>query len=315
MPVSQRCVVFFRAQENLTEEQQRQLVSRLGEMSGKPADSTFFINPIQREATDGTAVADPEITRINSRGRPDVAATQPNPRRFDEALWHADGQFETCPPSFTSLRLSEVPRNGGDTLWASGYELYDRFSKPYQSFLEGLTATFIGDGYTWSAGQSGGKMTINEGPRGSPLNVGKDLKVVHPVVRTHPVSGWKSIFPVGPRNPWEFGSPKYINELHPNESDELLNRFYDTILQNHDLTVRFKWRENDMGKDNGSSLKKFLLTRLNLAIWDNRCTFHSATFDYDGNGERVGARIAGAGEVPYLDPNSKSRTEALAKNV
>lgn len=231
----------------MTEDQQRQLVTRLGELSGKPTDSTFFINPIQRT---GVTVTDPEVTRINSRGRPDVAATQPNPRRFDEALWHADGQFETCPPSFTSLRLTEVPKNGGDTLWASGYEIYDRFSKRYQEFLNGMTATFIGDGYTWSAGQSEGKMQINEGPRGSPLNVGKDLKVVHPVVRTHPVSGWKCVFPVGPRKPWEFGSPKYINELNPIESDELLQRFYDTILQNHDLTVRFKWRPHDMGKIN-----------------------------------------------------------------
>lgn len=52
-----------------------------------------------------------------------------------------------------------------------------------------------------------------------------------------------------------------------------------------------------------------------LAIWDNRCAFHSATFDYEGNGERAGTRIAGAGEVPYLDPNSKSRTEALAEGT
>lgn len=287
----------------------------MGELSGKPADSTFFINPIQRASAENGGVPDPEITRIDSRGRPDFAATQPNPRRFDEALWHADGQFETCPPSFTSLRLSEVPHNGGDTLWASGYELYDRFSKPYRKFLEGLTATFIGDGYLWSAEQSGGKMKIHEGPRGSPLNVGTDLKVIHPVVRTHPVSGWKSLFPVGPRNPWEFGSPKFINELHPNESDELLKRFSDTILQNHDLTVRFKWRAHDMGEFWNLFSLEWLLTRICLAIWDNRCAFHSATFDYEGNGERAGVRVAGAGEVPYFDPNSKSRTESLAQKV
>jgi hypothetical protein len=31
-------------------------------------------------------------------------------------------------------------------------------------------------------------------------------------------------------------------------------------------------------------------------------------------GERFGNRAVGIGEVPYLDPNSQSRTEALAKN-
>lgn len=52
---------------------------------------------------------------------------------------------------------------------------------------------------------------------------------------------------------------------------------------------------------------------INLAIWDNRSAFHSATFDYEGLGERFGNRAVGIGEVPYLDPNSQSRTEALAK--
>jgi hypothetical protein len=36
------------------------------------------------------------------------------------------------------------------------------------------------------------------------------------------------------------------------------------------------------------------------------------TFDYDGLGERAGHRGVGIGEKPYLDPNSKSKSEALA---
>lgn len=239
--------MFFRAQSNLSEELQKQLVNRLGELSGKPSSSSFFVNPIRRMNVDESTVPDPTITRISSVGRGEVAALQPNPRRFDEALWHADGQFERFPPSFTSLRLSEVPRKGGDTLWASGYELYDRFSKPYQKFLEGLTATFVGDGYIVSAERSNGKMKIIDTERGNPNNIGKDLTAVHPVVRTHPVSGWKCIFPVGPRSPLDFGAPKYINELNTNESDDLMQKFYDMILHNHDLTVRFRWGENDMG--------------------------------------------------------------------
>lgn len=49
------------------------------------------------------------------------------------------------------------------------------------------------------------------------------------------------------------------------------------------------------------------------AIWDNRCTFHTATHDYDGLGERAGHRAVGIAEVPYLDPHSESRSEALLK--
>jgi hypothetical protein len=40
--------------------------------------------------------------------------------------------------------------------------------------------------------------------------------------------------------------------------------------------------------------------------------FHSATFDYDGLGERFGNRVVGIGEKPYLDPNSASKAEAFA---
>lgn len=166
-----------------------------------------------------------------------------NKRRYDSATWHSDIQFETCPADYTSLRLTLLPADGGgDTLWASGYELYDRFSKPYQKFLEGLTATFMGDGFLRAVAQDPENVILYDKPRGSPLNVGKDLTAVHPVVRTNPVTGWKSIFALG-------GFPKRINELEETESRELLDKFYRLILDNHDLTVRFRWRnKNDIGK-------------------------------------------------------------------
>lgn len=51
----------------------------------------------------------------------------------------------------------------------------------------------------------------------------------------------------------------------------------------------------------------YLLT--NKAIWDNRCTFHSATYDHEGYGIREGYRACGVGERPYLDPNSTGRRQ------
>ncbi|CAN9149279.1 unnamed protein product [Alternaria alternata] len=187
------------------------------------------------------------------------------------------------------LAITKLPETGGDTLWASGYEIYDRFSKAYQTFFEGLTATFVGDGFIRAAEANPEKVKIYEKERGSPKNVGKSLSAVHPVVRTNPVTGWKSIFALGP-------FPKYINELHEEESAELLKKFRSVITENHDLQVRFKWRNKN-----------------DIAIWDNRSAFHSATFDYDDLGERFGNRAVGIGEVPYFDPNSRSRTEALVE--
>ena len=53
--------------------------------------------------------------------------------------WHSDSLFENCPSDFSFLRMEATPPAGGDTLWASGYELYDRLSRPYQRFFESLT--------------------------------------------------------------------------------------------------------------------------------------------------------------------------------
>lgn len=66
-------------------------------------------------------------------------------------------------------------------------------------------------------------------------------------------------------------------------------------MDNHDLQVRFKWRNvND------------------IAIWDNRSTFHTATNDIEGFGERYGVRTVSVGEKPFFDAESRGRREALA---
>ncbi|KAF3031556.1 hypothetical protein E8E12_000325 [Didymella heteroderae] len=284
--ISERGVVFFRSQHNLTDALQKQLVHRLGQLTNKPSGSTLHIHPILNNTSE-FGVADAEISTISSLQRKKTFNHQKSERstgsrRYDAAQWHSDIQFEPVPADYTSLRLTQLPETGGDTLWASGYEIYDRFSRAYQVFFESLTATFVGDGFIKAAAANPEKIKIWEGQRGSPKNVGRELSAVHPVVRTNPVTGWKSIFALGP-------FPKYINELNDKESSELLAKFLNTVYENHDLQVRFKWRnEND------------------LAIWDNRSAFHTATHDYEGLGERFGNRAVGIGETPYLDPSSRS---------
>lgn len=240
--VSQRGVVFFRAQDNLTDDLQKQLVHRLGQLAGKPADSTLHIHPVLNNTSE-FGVSDAQVSTISSLARKKMFRheNQLNKRRYDSAQWHSDIQFEPAPADYTSLRLTQLPKTGGDTLWASGYELYDRFSPAYQRFFETLTATYSGSGFIAAAKADPENVKIYTEPRGNPLNIGGELSTVHPVVRTNPVTGWKSIYAVGP-------FPKQINELSPTESEELLKKFYNTILENHDIQVRFKWRnQNDIG--------------------------------------------------------------------
>lgn len=172
-----------------------------------------------------------------------------------------------------------------DTLWASGYELYDRLSEPYQKFFDSLTATYSQPEFNKAAKEN--NFELYSKPRGAPENVGDELTAIHPVIRTNPVTGWKSVFGVGHH-------VQHINGLTKEESQRTLDWFLQLITENHDLQVRHRWQNpND------------------LAIWDNRSVYHTATYDYAGLGPRTGQRAVSLGEKPYLDPKSSSRREAL----
>lgn len=244
-PVSRRGVVFFRAQHSLTNDLQKQLILRLGALTGRPPTSGLHIHPILNSERE-LGGNDPEISTISSiQNRQfyrddDNKSEELSTKKQYTAQWHSDIAFEPVPADYTSLRLVQLPKTGGDTLWASGYEIYDRISEPYQKFLEGLTATFQQPGFNKAAERNGFK--IYERPRGAPENVGSELKAVHPVVRTNPVTGWKSVFPVG-------GHVKHVNGVTKEESERLLEWFLEVLQRNHDLQVRFRWQgENDIGE-------------------------------------------------------------------
>ncbi|EJT78376.1 hypothetical protein GGTG_03477 [Gaeumannomyces tritici R3-111a-1] len=287
--ISTRGVVFFRSQTNLTNELQKELVHRLGQLAGKPAESSVHTFPLAPAYVPEGGTADRQISYVNSVGFKYMFDKMPNmdKRRFDAAEWHTDIQFEPVPADYTSLRVIKLPETGGDTLWASGYELYNRLSGPYRDFVDRLTVTCRADCVLMAIRNRGEK--IEDGERGNPLNLGTALTAVHPVVRTNPVTGWRSVFALG-----QFS--KRINEVNPIESEELLKKFYNMIQDNHDLQCRFKWRNPH-----------------DIAIWDNRSVFHRATFDYMDLGERSGNRAVGIGEVPFFDPESKSKAEAEGK--
>jgi alpha-ketoglutarate-dependent taurine dioxygenase len=285
--ISQRGVVFFRKQDDFNNDLQKELVQRLGELTGKPETSKLYIHPI---APAGQEKRDKEINVISS-----VAAEKTFSDKFlhnhtpgvdskkqsGKDQWHSDITFEPVPSDYTLLRMTLLPSTGGDTLWASGYEVYDRISTPYQKFLETLQVTHGPATFTGSK--------IYTDPRGSPENVGDNLSCVHPLIRTNPVTGWKSVYGIG----------HHVNQIHgltKEESQHLKDWFLQLVIENHDLQLRHRWmNENDM------------------AIWDNRSMYHAATPDYEGLGlgDRKGQRAVGLGEKPYLDPNSVSRREAL----
>ncbi|KAK5656953.1 hypothetical protein OQA88_3475 [Cercophora sp. LCS_1] len=280
LAVTSKGVVFLRDQD-VTPTEMKDFMLRLTRLAGCPDSSTLHIHPLTEE---GSELGD-QISVISSEKQKKgggLTHQLSDVSRFASAGWHSDISFEPVPSDYAMLKIHTLPETGGDTLWASGYEVYDRLSEPMRKMLEGLTATHDAKFFLDEARNLGNP--IREGERGSPGNKGSELAAVHPVIRTNPVTGWKSVYV-------NKGFTKRINGVTKDESDVLLPYLFNLVTQNHDAQVRFKWRKND------------------LAIWDNRSTWHCATYDYAA--ARAGDRVCSLGEAPYLDLKSTGRREAL----
>ena len=105
-PVSQRGVVFFRAQDGLDDTLQKELAQRLGELSGKPASSKLHIHPVINAGRDGGG-GDNEISTISSRQAKKFYKNSflvpAEKRQNGKEGWHSDITFESVrSPTLTS---------------------------------------------------------------------------------------------------------------------------------------------------------------------------------------------------------------------
>ena len=168
----------------------------------------------------------------------------------DNAIWHTDVTFLETPALGAVLAAKQLPAYGGDTLWASSSAAFEALSKPLQRLLDGLTAShdFTRSFPLERFGNSPEALErYHEVQRQHP-------PVIHPVVRTHPVTGRKGLFV-------NEGFTTRINELEPAESDALLRLLFAHSIR-PEFSIRWRWQEND------------------VAFWDNRITQHYAVDDY-----------------------------------
>ncbi|KAJ2921624.1 hypothetical protein H1R20_g15471, partial [Candolleomyces eurysporus] len=256
--VAERTVVFFRDQELDIHQQ---------------LDLARYYGPLHKHATTGipkNGLEEVHVVYNDSSRKPDQSAFA----KID--LWHSDVTYEIQPPSVTSLKVITGPEVGGDTLWSSGYALYSSLSPGFQTYLEGL--------YTVHSA-----VAQAEGNRAAGLPVRRqEIETVHPLVRVHPVTGWKSIF-VNP------GFTRRIVGVPKAESDAILTFLFRQISDNPDFQVRFKWQTNS------------------VAIWDNRVATHSATFDF-WPATRHALRATPHGEKPLSVEEYERTTGKTAKD-
>ncbi|WP_426211430.1 taurine dioxygenase [Pseudomonas sp. TWR2-1-1] len=236
-------VIFFKDQ-SITPQQQARFAANFGDL---------HIHPIYPNVPE-----QPEVLVL------DTAVTDVR----DNAVWHTDVTFLPTPAMGAVLSAKQLPAFGGDTLWASGIAAFEGLSKPLQVLLDGLTATHD---FTKSFPLERFGSTPEDFLRWDQTRK-NNPPLSHPVVRTHPVSGRKSLFV-------NEGFTTKINELSEAESEAILKLLFAHSTR-PEYTIRWRWQEND------------------VAFWDNRVTQHYAVDDYRPN-RRVMHRATILGDAPF----------------
>ncbi|MBX9389934.1 TauD/TfdA dioxygenase family protein [Streptomonospora nanhaiensis] len=179
-----------------------------------------------------------------------------------ENVWHTDVTWREAPAMGAILRLVEVPPQGGDTMWADMGAAYDNLPDEVKERIDGAVAEH--DVIPGFARFLGREKLLEWQDRFPPVH--------HPVVRTHPETGRKTLFV-------NVSFTTRILGMAPEESDRLL-RFLFQQAHVPEYQVRFQWRKDS------------------IAFWDNRATQHYAVNDYHPH-RRVAERVAIVGDRPF----------------
>ena len=177
--------------------------------------------------------------------------------------WHTDHSNAVRPPKATVLHAVKLPNAGGDTQYANMAAAYDGLPDS----LRDRIAPLMGIHVYQSSHSARQLMTLSNSDKERVPNA-----VLHPLVRTHPESGAKSIY----LNPIRIEG---ILGLDHKEALPLL----DALLE-HATAERFQYRHAWKPGD--------------LVMWDNRCLLHKANGDYDMGQVRYLYRVMLQGDVP-----------------
>jgi len=193
--------------------------------------------------------------------------------------WHTDSPFLAEPPAISMLYGVEIPPYGGDTLWANAALAYATLTDTMKAMLAPLRVRMSMRGVvaTAQAHQQPddtplGRVAATRGLAEPPADIARKVEgSAHPLVRTHPVTGEKSLYC---DETYALG----IEGLSEAEAAPLLGFLVRHITQPA-FTCRLRWAAGT------------------FAIWDNRLCVHQAFNDYDGFRREL-YRSTIAGEIP-----------------
>ena len=233
--------------QNLTATQLRDGVRNFGKIF--PQHNTRFALP-----------ECPEIHYLSNKDRyPDGT------RYIPGAGYHTDHSNSETPPKATLLLAIKLPASGGDTQYVNMAAAYDALPEVTKERIAGLTAMHV-----YQSKHSDRQLIglTDEAKRNIPA------VVYHPIVRTHPESGRKSIY----INPIRIDG---IDGMEETDALSLLNELLQHAIQEQ-FQYRHKWMLGD------------------LVMWDNRCLLHKANGDYDHETQsRYLYRVMLQGDRPF----------------
>jgi len=193
--------------------------------------------------------------------------------------WHTDSPFLATPPAISMLYGVDIPPFGGDTIWANAALAYAALSDGMKRMLAPLKVHMsmqrVLDTARAVASRDDsplGRLAATRSTDTLPDEIARKVQgTSHPLVRTHPVTGEKSLYC---DETYSVG----IEGFTEAEADPLL-KFLVAHITQPAFTCRLRWEPRT------------------FALWDNRICVHQAFNDYDGF-RREHYRTTVAGEVP-----------------
>ncbi|MGA7862453.1 MAG: TauD/TfdA family dioxygenase [Stellaceae bacterium] len=245
-------VVVFRGQE-LTNERHIEFSSRFGELEvhivkkyllpGFP--EILLISNIRDEAGEHIGLADAGFT------------------------WHTDTSYRRRPSRCSLLYSKEVPhRDGeplGDTVFANTIAAYEALPRSMKQRIDGLKAI-----HRYSARR---RVADSPRPKLTAEQLAETPDIAHPIVRTHPYTGRKSLYVTA-------GECGGIEGMPPDEAIDLIAEL-DAHCVRPEFLYRHKWQVGD------------------LLVWDNATSMHLAICDYALRQRRLMHRTTVIGTVPF----------------
>ena len=183
--------------------------------------------------------------------------------------WHSDTSYRRRPSRCSLLYAKEVPqRDGrplGDTVFANAIAAYEALPEKMKERLAGLKAI-----HRYSARR---RVVDSPRPKLTQEQLDETPDIAHPIVRTHPYTGRRSLYVTA-------GECIGIEGIPEDEAVDLIAEL-DAHCVRPEFLYRHKWQVGD------------------LLMWDNTSSMHLAICDYALPERRLMHRTTVIGTVPF----------------